>query len=261
MKNRVLAALFLATAMTACTDGPLATTDDPVFSIREQYLANCAGHSPICQFELVADDGELVGKVTVNTTNAQLPGYVLVARGLKPDTKYTFGYTVSEEVYPIGTKDSPKAGALTIRGTFPLDDVETLQSAHFWVMETPPTATNTLINGLSLGNYYGWFITKIACYYSTDGGITWTESSHTDGIKKGDSANVLLGDLGVPDGALVRIHAVVVGGKDRTGSEVFQYSIWNCGRDWSTRYAIYHIDGVTWNPVLTFGHLQDINWG
>lgn len=50
------------------------------------------GCSPIYHFELVThDEGEAAGKVTVNTANAKLPGYLLVARGLTPKTKYTFG--------------------------------------------------------------------------------------------------------------------------------------------------------------------------
>lgn len=218
------------------------------------------GRSPIYQFDVVAYNGEVAGKVTVNTANEQLPSYVLVARGLTPNTKYTFGYTTPEEVYPLWSMDSPKAGALVIKGTFPLDDLDDLQSAQFWVMETPPTSSNALINGLYLGNWGGWFIAKLACYYSTDGGVTWTESSHTDGIKNGEWARVLLRDLGLPDGALVRIHAIVVGGKDRTGSEVFQHSWYSCGKDWSHRIAGYYIDGVTWNPVLTYKGLSDIMW-
>jgi hypothetical protein len=223
--------------------------------------ATQSGRSPIYHFDVVAYNGEVAGKVTVNTANAQLPSYVLVARGLTPNTKYTFGYTTtSEEVYPLWSMDSPKAGALVIKGNFPLDDVDDLQSAQFWVMETPPAAINALINGLYLGNYWGWFITKLACYYSTDGGVTWTESSHTGGIAMGENARVLLRDLGLPDGALVRMHAIVVGGKDRTGSEVFQHSWYSCGKDWSHRIAGYYIDGVTWKPVLTYKGLSDIMW-
>lgn len=218
-----------------------------------------ARRSPVHHFDVMYD-GQVVGKVTVNTVNEQLPSYVLVARGLSRNTTYTFGYIVSGEVCVIGSKDTTKGGALVVNGTFPLDDVEDLKSAQFWAMEMPPAGSYQAINGLVLGNYYGLFITKIACYYSTDGGVTWIESSHTDGIAKGESADVYLRDLSVPDGALVRIHAIVVGGKDRTGSEVFQCSYFACGRDFSDRYAVYYIDGVTWKPVLSFDRIQDISW-
>ena len=46
------------------------------------------------------------------------------------------------------------------------------------------------------------------------------------------------------------MHAIVVGGKDRTGSEVFQYYNTTV-EDW--RYvARYDISGVTWNPDLDY---------
>lgn len=120
-----------------------------------------------------------------------------------------------------------------------------------WVREALPTSSGWL-NGFVLGNYYGWFVTRIACYYSTDGGVTWTESGHTGDITKGESKRVLLSDLGVPERAQVRIHAIVAGGKDRTGSEIFLCSYMGCGLDLSWRFATYYIDGVTWNPVLDY---------
>lgn len=67
----------------------------------------------------------------------------------------------------------------------------------------------------------GWFVAKIACYYCTDDGVTWQESDHTDGIAIWTAESTTLDDLGVPMYALVKIHVIVVGGKDRTGSEVF----------------------------------------
>ncbi len=45
-------------------------------------------------------------------------------------------------------------------------------------------------------------------------------------------------DPGVPEGALVKMYAVVVGGKGKTGSEVFQYVHYN-GYD-TGYYAEYH---------------------
>ena len=216
------------------------------------------GPSTIYQFYVVGNNDEVAGKVIVNTANPQLPSYVLIAPEVTPNTNYTFGYTTPEDVYTFASMDSPQVGPLVIKGTFPLDDLAVLLSSEFWVIETPPTSGNALINGLYLGNYYGWFITKLACYYSTDGGVTWVESSSTDGITKGNWGRVFLSELGVPYDALVRIHAIVVGGKDRTGSEVFQYSQFACGKDMSWRFGTYYIDGVTWNPVLSYKGLADI---
>jgi hypothetical protein len=101
----------------------------------------------------------------------------------------------------------------------------------------------TLYNG-------GWFVIQLKAYYSFDNGATWHETETAiKGIANGHTGFAPdLADLGVPDGNLVRIHAVVVGGKDRTGSEVFQsypqsYTAWT---------ATYEITGVTWNPTLTY---------
>ena len=60
-------------------------------------------------------------------------------------------------------------------------------------------------------------------YYSTDDGAAWKESGHTSGIWNGDYVYMPLDALGVPDRALVKIHAIVVGGKEQTGSPVFEY--------------------------------------
>ncbi len=103
----------------------------------------------------------------------------------------------------------------------------------------------------------GWFVAQLACYYSTDGGVTWTETSAIKGIAKGQSARVdWLIDLGVPDGALVKIHAIVVGGKDRTG-DVWEYADTYGSAHWEyhtlTMLAVYTISGVMWNPKLVFG--------
>lgn len=228
------------------------------------------GRSPIYDFDLSYNGtvaGKVGGKVTVNMGSQPLPSYVLVAHGLMPNTKYTIGYTALDrlghtepelEPYVLGSVESPKAGALTLQGMFHLGDLLDLESAQFWIMETPPGATSGYINGLVLGNYWGWFITKIACYYSKDEGATWIESDHTDGIARGESKRVDLEDLGVPEGALVKIHAIVVGGKDRTGSEIFRCSHMPCGLEYSHRYASYYIDGVTWKPVLYFRGTVDI---
>jgi hypothetical protein len=103
-----------------------------------------------------------------------------------------------------------------------------------------------MIGGFSLTNN-GWFIAQIACYYSTDDGVTWHESDHSSNITIGNWEEVYLEDLGVPDYAWVKIHVIVVAGKDRTHDQVYQYVSWmgNCGK-------AYFIKGTTWNPKLSF---------
>jgi len=93
----------------------------------------------------------------------------------------------------------------------------------------------------------GLFIVKLACDYSTDDGVTWTESKHTSGIWQGSEVYMPLDVLGVPDRALVKIHVIVVGGKDQIGSTVFEYyNDYNRGG----RTITYYISGTTLNPDL-----------
>jgi len=77
----------------------------------------------------------------------------------------------------------------------------------------------------------------------------WLESEHVDGIAIGGSVWTDLGTLGVPTGALVKIHVEVVAGKDRTGSGLFQYECWE------SLYAEYTIQGTTWNPKQEYVRL------
>ena len=217
-----------------------------------------AGNSPIYHLEVMYN-GKVAGQVVVYTANPQLPRYVLVAHGLTPNTQYTFGYATSGEVYTIGSTDTPKAGALVLKGTFPLDDAEDLQSAQFWVMETPPGESYTAISGFTLHNL-GGFVAKLACYYSTDGGVTWTESGHTGDITLNKVELVNLDDFGVAAGALVKIHAIVVWGNDKTGSQVFQTVYYPGGQNYVHTYADYTIRGTTLNASLEYDGLERVAW-
>jgi hypothetical protein len=243
--------LYTATLLMIATAGAGAAPG------KQGQNPNQAGKSSIYNLDVLYN-GKVAGQVVVHTANPQLPSYVLVAHGLTPNTKYTFGYTASEEVYVIGSTDTPKAGALVLNGTFPLDDVEDMQSAQFWVMETPLSASYTEISGFTLMNL-GGFVAQLACYYSTDGGVTWTETSHTGDITLNRCKLVNLDDFGVPTSALVKIHAIVVWGKDRTGSEVFQTVYYPGGQRYVHTYADYTIRGTTLKPNLEYDGLEAIS--
>ena len=251
--------VVLATTPTAWS---IETVAEPVAQIAES--GSQAGHSPVYHFDLtyagseIIDFGEVVGKMTVNMSKAPLPTYVLVARGLTPDTEHTFGYTLADEVYVIGSTETPKAGAFVVKGNFPIDDEQDLAEAQFWVMERPPGGDYPLINGFDLVNY-GWFIAKMACFYSTDDGVRWTQTDNTGKITFENSSLELI-DFGVPEGALVRVYVIVVGGANKTGNEVFQCQ--HGGRTWEDiySYAMYSIYGTTFKHTLTYDYIQDIIW-
>jgi hypothetical protein len=121
--------------------------------------------------------------------------------------------------------------------------------AGTWESEAAPedVVCNWQMIGMFRLSNSGAFIAQIACYYSQDDGVTWHESGHTSDIAVTQTKDVYLGDLGVPDYAWVKIHAIVIGGKDRTHDQVYQYVSWmaSCG-------AEYDIKGTTWNPTLYF---------
>ena len=239
--------LTVACALLISTVGATATVS-----------ATQIGHLSIYYFNLKDNAGKAVGQVFVNTANAKTPTYALVAHGLTPNTKYTFGYTASGVVNPLGSASTTKAGALVMYATFPAAEVKDLQTAQFWVTETPPGSGGyTQISGLGIANG-GWFVAKMSCYYSTDSGVTWKETIRSNGMAMGDDAWWELGSFGVPAGALVKIHVTVVGGiggaAGKTGTEVFQYIPWRS--EVIDYYAMYTITGTTFKNTLLYDGLD-----
>jgi len=240
--NKLLSLLFtVACALLVSTIAPIATVSGAQ-----------NGHSPIDSFDVV-HDGEVVGEVRVNTAKAKTLTYVLVADGLTPKTKYTFGYFTlpGEDPHLLGSKDTTKSGVLQMHGKLRPEDLQDLESAQFWVTETGPGDDyHEWIYGIRLYQD-GWFIAQLGVRYSTDGGVTWKEYVLESNLLRGDRITMPLESLGVPENALVKIHVKVIAGKDRTGSEVFEsdYSYFTI---WDYRYAEYGIAGTTGNPTLTY---------
>ena len=213
------------------------------------------GHSPIYSFD-VTYNGKAVGYVVVNTATNP-PTYTLVAYGLTPTTNYTFGYNASGVPNVLGTMSTTAAGVLSVHWTFPAADVKDLQSAQFWVMNSPPGGrVYRALYGFCLQNF-GWFVAKFSCEYSTDGGVTWQESDHTSGITRGHEQWVPLYTLGVPANALVKFHAIVVGGKDKTDQDSYNYNYTTGARDQG--YAAYYITGTTLNNNLVYEGMYTIS--
>jgi len=204
-------------------------------------VAQPAGNAAVRQFDVTS--GPVSGKLTIDTA-AQT--FVFNGKGGTPGTTY-YLYT-SLATAPLGSGVADSNGNLHIEGTctattaqLDTGTVTVTVNAAGGVGDYPGIAALGLV--VEMG---GWFVAKIACYYSTDGGVTWKESGHSSGIAMGTSKVAMLSDLGVPKGALVKMHAIVVAGKDRTGSEVFRYD------EYSSWYANYWIKGTTLNPTLTY---------
>jgi hypothetical protein len=199
-----------------------------------------AGNSSVYFYDVAANETHGKGKLMVDVDKHT---FVFNGQGFMPSAMIALKARAagSDDYVIFATGKVTPSGNLHIAGT--------------WEADAAPEEVGTYyapLTGFKLENT-GWFVAKLACYYSTDGGVTWTETDHSSGIAKGGSDRVdWLIDLGVPDGALVKIHAIVVGGKDRTG-DVWEYCD-HMGSSWgyhvTTELAVYEISGVTWNPKL-----------
>ena len=199
-----------------------------------------AGISSVYFYDVAASDTHGTGKLQINVDKHT---FVFNGQGFMPSARIELKARAagSDDYVMFARGKVTPSGNLHIAGTWKADSVPEVVGTSY-----------AALTGFELTNT-GWFVARLACYYSTDGGVTWTETAHTSDITKGNSARFdWLIDHGVPDGALVRIHAIVVGGKDRTG-DVWEYCD-HMGSSWgyhvTTELAAYEISGVTWNPTL-----------
>jgi hypothetical protein len=192
----------------------------------------------------------ITGMLTDGTSGAPLAGRLVTVYMLLEGKKWAeIGTNITNEngQYVVNTRQDG-ADIFTYKAVFAGDKTYRKSSS-------PPV--NVMVNALPrlwpVANIYffelhnnGWFLAKIACYYSTDQGVTWHESGHTGAIVMDDYDRVALNTLGVPNGAWVKMHVIVVGGKDRTSGTVFEF------RQYSNYYPTwtYYIDGTTFNPHL-----------
>ncbi len=111
----------------------------------------------------------------------------------------------------------------------------------------------------------GGFVARLSAEYSTDNGATWHRAGDSGDIVSSVLLNppanekeIELGTLGVPNNALVKMHANVIAGTDKVGSEVFRYV------SGSGHWAKYTISGttlinrLTYNGYGTDGHV--LHW-
>ena len=234
MKRMTLITVFVLLLISTLGVGAVAAKEDE--------NPSQAGISSIYFYDVAASDTHGTGKLQINVDEHT---FVFNGQGFIPSARIDLkARSAGSDDYIIFARGKvTPSGNLHIAGT--------------WEADSAPEAVGTYyaaLTGFELDNT-GWFVAKLACYYSTDGGVTWTETAPSDGITKGNSDRVdWLIDLGVPDHALVKIHAIVVGGKDRTGDvwEYYDHMGSTFGYHVTTDLAAYEISGVTWNPKLEY---------
>ncbi len=218
-------------------------------------MAAPTGKAAVRQFDVEIAGGG-TGKLTINPAQQT---FVFNGHGAAPTQMYYLSISVVDDTLGRVLIDLD-ATAAAADGSIHMKGQCTATMAQLDDTETPPRVfvsprvggdVYTPITGMDLQNK-GGFVAKLACYYSTDGGVTWTESDHTGGITSPFWLSEYLKTLHVPNDALVKIHVIVVAGKDRTGVELFQYK----DVDWVYHWAQYEISGTTLNPTLKYTGLR-----
>ncbi len=215
------------------------------FAAQQENLRH-AGSSSIYFYNVEATDTHGSGKLMIDLDKHT---FVFNGRDFTPSWKYVLRARAEggTQYVDFALGKATPSGNLHIKGT--------------WEAEAPPAEVATSTDYPSLYSIRfendGWFIARIAFKYSEDNGVTWKETDSSGDITKfpGNDFNnvrwVDLKDFGVPVGALVRFHAIVVGGKDRTGSEVFKHQ-YCCYQIGGCCDADYHIKGTTGDPDLYY---------
>ena len=217
----------------------LTTPGADVSAAKKEANPRQAGKSAVHFYDVVASDTHGKGKLVIDLDKHT---FVFNGQDFEPSAQIALRSKAagSDDEVIFATGKATPSGNLHIAGTWESKAAATEVAAGTYYAP---------LYGFYLENY-GWFIAKIACYYSTDGGVTWQESNHTDGIARWGAESTTLEELGVPLYALVKIHVIVVGGKDRTGSEIFQHYYTYCWE--GQHYGEYSISGTTWKPVLEY---------
>jgi hypothetical protein len=199
----------------------------------------------------IYEEYEINGILTYGTSSTPVPHRLITVYVSTDEKKWTEVGTVytNDSGQYIVTMSQDTKGTYYYRAVFDGDKIfkkVTSPTISVTVNPLPGLTPISFVSYFELHNH-GWFIVKLACDYSTDDGVTWTESKHTPGIWQWGEVYMPLDALGVPDRALVKIHVIVVGGKDQIGSTVFEYyNDYNRGG----RTVTYYIYGTTLNPDL-----------
>jgi len=166
MKRNTLIAVALCLMM-------IATVGASADSAKQDENPRRAGKSSIYFYDVEATDTHGFGKLVINMDKHT---FVFIGQDFVPSSQIELRAMAegsSDDVVFASGKVTP-SGNLHIAGT--------------WEEDAPPAEVGwayAQLYGYLLENY-GWFIAKLACYYSTDGGVTWTESDHTGDITKGN---------------------------------------------------------------------------
>ena len=218
----------------------MATVGTGAVSARDTMNPSQAGQSWIYFYDVAASDSHGKGKLMVDLNQGT---FVFNGQDFEPSMQITLRARAEGSddsvVFAIG-KATP-SGNLHIAGTWEA------AAAPAEIVAWSQYPSIRYIELFNLGGY----VAQLASYWSTDGGATWHQSDLIKGISLFETEYYDLYSHGVPEGAWVKIHIVVVGGKDRTGSEIFTNDPYNLYG------AYYNCSGPTWNASLDYQGLYE----
>lgn len=207
-----------------------------------------AGKSSIFFYDVESTSTHGFGKLVIDMNKHT---FSFIGQDFPPSQHIDLKTKTGEDFAVFAREKSTPSGNLHITGTWESDELPSEVVGEVYYIYPPA-------NGFSLSNY-GGFMAHLTVYYTTDTEWaspvepTWHEATlMTDGFGLNNTRQVNLADLSIPEGAWVRIHAIVVSGKDRTGSEYYTFANGICYIP-GYCYPHYYIDRTAWNPILTYG--------
>lgn len=227
--KRTIALLFLVLLIGTANAGTI--KDNP----------RQAGESSIHFYDVEANDKHGSGRLVIDTDRHT---FMFNGQDFKPNHHVYLQFKTDGDLAVSASGRATPSGNLHIAGTWELDAVPTFVDAVSYYY---PVAS-----GFDLTNS-GGFMAKLAVLWTTEwdnaeGPINWKETSATDSFGLNKSRRVNFEELGIPYGAYVRIHAIVVGGKDQSG-DWYYYETGPCYIP-GYCYPVYTISRTTWNPIL-----------
>jgi hypothetical protein len=211
-------------------------------SARQDEQLRQAGKSSIYFYEVNVTNNHGSGRLVIDTDKRT---FIFNGQDFKPDHHVYLQFKTDGNLVVAASGRSTPSGNLHIAGKWEIEAAPAVVEAVSYLY---PVAS-----GFDLTNQ-GGFMAKLAVLWTTEwdnswGPVNWKETSATDSFGLNKSRRVNFEELGIPYGAYVKIHAIVVGGSDQSGDDWYYYETGPCYIP-GYCYPVYTISRTTWNPIL-----------
>jgi len=202
-----------------------------------------AGKSSIYFYDVEVPNGNGYGRLVINTDKHT---FTFIGQDFTPN-QHVYLKTETDSGFELTAKGkSTKSGNLHISGTWEgtLPGVGVVFAYYYY----PPAYGFVLEN-------MGGYVANIKIAYSTDNGATWKLTDKIGSISLFEQYWMNIDSVGdyIPEGALVKMKMIVVGGADVTTDEIYTHvSTSPPGYCW----PFYDSHGPTWNASLDLFNIQ-----